>query len=335
MRVKLKLLFHTLWLSFAALWLGLEGWTFYGFITKPIANSEQSAVITIPPGASSGQVANILYQAQMIRHPTWFKWWLRYHEQDDKLQAGEFEIHPYWTLNELMAHLVSGQTVHYPVTFTPGETLQEAIKKVHHLPKLVGSVNSAIFSQALKEPSWQALEGYLLPETYHYQAGEKRLNILLRAHKMMQSTLDELWPTCQKDLPIKSIQELVILASVVEKETGVAAERPLIAGVFMNRLRQKMRLQSDPTVIYGMGASYKGNITKKDLRTKTPYNTYRIKGLPPTPIALPSKAALEAVCQPAKTSALYFVAKGKTGEHYFSQTLEEHNRAVRKYQLNK
>jgi len=177
-----------------------------------------------------------------------------------------------------------------------------------------------------------ALEGQFLPETYFYSANQTDESILLRSHKALQKVLNEAWQNRAKDLPLKSPYEALILASIVEKETGHAPERPLIAGVFINRLKKRMRLQSDPTVIYGMGAAYDGNIRKKDLQTKTAYNTYRINGLPPTPIALASADAIRAVMNPAKTTALYFVAKGG-GEHAFSNTLVEHNRAVRKYLL--
>jgi UPF0755 protein len=174
----------------------------------------------------------------------------------------------------------------------------------------------------------------LFPDTYRFVPGSADLEILRRAHATMKKRLAEAWDSRDADLPLKSAYEALILASIVEKETGAAAERPLVASVFVNRLRKGMRLQTDPTVIYGMGATFDGNIRKKDLTADTPWNTYTRDGLPPTPIAMPGAASLNAATHPAKSEFLYFVGKGD-GTHQFSRTLEEHNRAVAKYQLGK
>jgi UPF0755 protein len=177
-------------------------------------------------------------------------------------------------------------------------------------------------------------EGRFFPDTYVYDYGSSDLDILRRANARMEEILADVWPQRQDNLPIKSAEEALILASIIEKETSVAEERPMIAGVFVNRLRRGMKLQTDPTVIYGIGDAFDGNLTRKHLRTDTPYNTYTRKGLPPTPIAAVGRAALMAAVNPATTKALYFVAKGD-GSHQFSETLEQHNAAVKQFQLNK
>lgn len=333
---KLKLFIVTLLISGMALIGSVEGWAFYRFVSAPLSSISAPKVITIPAGSHAKQVANILYENQIIHHPTWFYWWLRMQEKGHLLKAGEYEIQPGWHLEDLIDHLISGKSIEYPVTFISGHTMMQSLKKMRQLENIQHSLPSDINLKALAEKLGitESAEGQILPETYYYRSGEKDTEILLRAHKKLQKVLQKAWQTRQKDLPLKSPYEALILASIVEKETGYEPERPMIAGVFINRLRKKMRLQSDPTIIYGMGDRYDGNIRKKDIRKKTAYNTYRINGLPPTPIALPSADAIQAVCQPAKTSALYFVAKGG-GQHYFSKTLQEHNRAVRKYLLKK
>jgi len=328
---QLKFIIFTIALCIGLIWITVEGWALKEFLTKPISNQTESVVIEIKRGSSTQRIAAQLYDAKMIRHPTWFVWWLKYQQKSHLLKAGEFKIDPKWTLEELVATLIEGKSVQYPVTLIAGHTVKEMLKALAE-SKLTGSVTQADLKDAL---GIKHLEGQFLPETYHFTAGETQLSILKRAHHALQKTLNDAWQTRDKSLPIDTPYEALTLASIVEKETGYAPERPTIAGVFVNRLNKGMRLQSDPTVIYGMGDAYAGDIRKKDLRTKTAYNTYRINGLPPTPIAMASKEAIEAVMHPEKTEAYYFVAKGSAGKHVFSKTLAEHNRAVRKYLLNK
>ncbi len=319
-------------------------WQVSQFLNTPISAQSDPVVIEIKPGSSAQRVANLLHQKGLLASPKWFTWYLRYQEKHHLIKAGEMTIQPHWLVDELIDHLIKGDTVQYPVTLIAGHTVQQALKTIQALPKIKQTldINNIAQLQALlniegkinpKYP-YANIEGQLLPETYHYQAGDTDKQIILRAHQALKNTLNTAWQSREKGLPIKTPYEALILASIVEKETGVAAERPKIAGVFVNRMRIPMRLQTDPTVIYGIGIGYDGNIRKKDLLTKTAYNTYKIDGLPPTPIALPSKEAIMAVMHPQKTKALYFVAKGG-GEHYFSKNLVEHNRAVRKYILNK
>lgn len=319
-------------------------WQWNAFLTQPIGSSQTAQVVEIPPGSSAHKVARLLQQQNLLSSPKWFVWYLRYLGQHQQLKAGEFEINPQWSVATLVEKLIQGQSVQYPVTLIAGQTVQQSLQMIQALPKIKRELNlqditalQAVFgfSQPVHDMyPYATLEGWLLPETYHYQAGDSDKQILLRAYQALKNRLDSAWQTRAKDLPLKTPYEALILASIVEKETGIAAERPKIAGVFIRRLKKGMRLQTDPTVIYGIGQSYDGNIRKRDLLTKTAYNTYRIYGLPPTPIALPSEQAIQAVLQPENTKALYFVAKGG-GEHHFSNTLEQHNRAVRKYLLNK
>jgi UPF0755 protein len=209
--------------------------------------------------------------------------------------------------------------------------LRAALAKAEPLVHKAATLDDAALMRALGHGG-QHPEGRFLPETYDYTRGDRDLDVLRRAHDAMDKALDAAWDTRAADLPLRSKEEALILASIVEKETGVADERPQIAGVFLRRLQLGMRLETDPTVIYGMGSAYAGNIRKADLLADNPYNTYRISGLPPTPIAMPGKAALQAVTHPAGGDALYFMAVGDgTGRHVFSHTYEEHQQAWRAY----
>lgn len=331
---KTKTFILTLFFSLFVIWLSVEGWAFKQFLTQPISSLQEPKVVSIPKGASAKKVAYLLHQAQLVRHPEWLVWVLKWEGKAEQVKAGEIEIQPQWTLEELIDALIQGKVVTYPVTFIAGETIKQSLESLAESPKMKFVLPSYDISDiqsklGLKHP----LEGQFLPETYFYAANETDFSVLKRSHEALKSVLNDAWKKRAENLPIKTPYEALILASIVEKETGYAPERPMIAGVFVNRLRKGMRLQSDPTVIYGIGESYDGNIRKKDLLTKTAYNTYRINGLPPTPIALASADAIQAVLNPAKTSALYFVSKGN-GQHIFSNTLTEHNKAVRHYILN-
>jgi len=249
-----------------------------------------------------------------------------------RLRAGEYRLEPGMTPTGLLHMLASGQGIQHKVTLVEGMTLEHVRDVLAQHPALVQegfALPAQGLMDALGDKSAIA-EGFFMPETYVFSRGDTDLSVLKRAHDAMRDTLAKLWAERDPELPLQNPQQALILASIVEKETGIAAERAKIAGVFVNRLRKGMKLQTDPTVIYGLGVAFDGNIRRRDLERDTPWNTYTRTGLPPTPIALPSKAALQAVLHPEKTTALYFVADGRGG-HVFSDTLDGHNRAVRRY----
>jgi UPF0755 protein len=322
----------------------VQVWQFKHFLSAPI--SQHSAVLEfeIVAGSSATKVAYQLHEKGYLSSPKWFLWYLNYQDKPGQIKAGEVKIYPYWTVEQLIEQLLKGTVIQYPATIIAGQTIQQTLQAIQTLPKITKELDLSQPKEVLKRLSidlnhyekypYAAIEGWFLPETYYYKAGDSDVDIALRAHKAMRDVLDQAWSKRQPELPIKTPYEALILASIVEKETGVPNERAEIAGVFVNRMHKKMRLQTDPTVIYGIGQQYDGNIRKVDLQASTPYNTYRIDGLPPTPIALPSREAIEAVMQPATTINLFFVAKGG-GEHHFSPNLDEHNNAVNRYILNR
>ncbi len=226
-----------------------------------------------------------------------------------------------------------GQQVSFSFTIIEGQALRDVLAAIKNTTNLKNDLNIEQLSQQVLSSDIH-LEGWLFPDTYHYHNNDTASSVLKRAAQKMQQTLDDAWQQRAQNLPYNSAYEVLIMASIIEKETGLASERPLIASAFVNRLNTNMRLQTDPTVIYGLGENFDGDIKRKDLRDYTPYNTYRIKGLPPTPIAMPSKAAILAAVNPPHSEYVYFVAKGD-GSHQFSTTLKQHNAAVKTYILNK
>ena len=247
-----------------------------------------------------------------------------------------YEISTATTPAQLLQKLAQGEVISYSLTLVDGQSFKQfrqVLKQQAKLKQLTPDWSAEEILKAVNA-SYDHPEGLFYPDTYHYTSSDSDLDILVRAHQRMSKLLAEAWAERAADLPYQSAYEALIMASIIEKETGVAWERPEIAGVFVNRLRRSMRLQTDPTVIYGLGDAYQGNITRQHLTTTTPYNTYRISGLPPTPIANPGLPAIEAALHPAATDKLYFVARGD-GSHYFSSTLQEHQQAVKQYQLNR
>ncbi|REC96082.1 endolytic transglycosylase MltG [Kushneria indalinina] len=252
------------------------------------------------------------------------------------LRAGEFEILPDMNAHALLDKLSSNDVVRYRVTIPEGRTftqMRQILNQAEPLEHKTQDMSDEEVMAALGEEG-EFPEGWFFPDTYQWHKGATDLELLKRAHDRMTGTLDEVWAERQSDLPIDSPYEALILASLIEKETGAPAERTRIAGVFVRRLEKGMRLQTDPTVIYGLGQAYDGSLTRADLTKSTRWNTYVIHGLPPTPIAMPGRASLEAAVNPAEGNELYFVSRGN-GEHQFSATLEEHNAAVRRYILNR
>jgi UPF0755 protein len=252
------------------------------------------------------------------------------------IQAGTYRLDKALTPNELLDKLARGDVVFIEMAFIEGTTFRQWLEQLRSSPHVRQTLAGKTPADVLADIGIgdRSAEGWLFPDTYRFAPGVSDVEILRKAHATMKKKLAEAWAARDPKVPLATPYEALILASIVEKETGVGSERPLIAAVFLNRLKGGMRLQTDPTVIYGMGQSFDGNIRKKDLAADTPWNTYTRDGLPPTPIAMPGAASLQAAVKPADTDALYFVSKGD-GSHQFSKTLDEHNRAVAKYQLRK
>jgi|TARA_B100001059_G_scaffold144987_1_gene144888 UPF0755 protein len=248
------------------------------------------------------------------------------------LKAGLYELDSTSVIDNIR-RINQGAQVSFSFTIIEGQPLREVITNIAKQTHLKQDLDEENLAKQISNKD-ENLEGWLFPDTYHYHSEDTASSVLKRAYSKMQTELDNAWQNRAHDLILNSPYEALILASIIEKETGLASERPLISAVFTNRLKSNMRLQTDPTVIYGIGADFDGDIKRKDLTTYTPYNTYKIKGLPPTPIAMPSRAALLAAVNPPESEYVYFVAKGD-GSHQFSKTLKEHNRAVQQYQLNK
>lgn len=306
-------------------------WQTKAFISTPLS-LQTPQLFTVPSGAHYHKVIAKFEDNGWMASSIWSKFAPRIYPELTRVQAGTFQIQPGQTLAEAFATLRSGQQYQDEITFVEGSTFAQWCKQLAsapHLDKTLDGMSEQAIADALGLKH-DKLEGLLLPETYAYDVGDTDIALLKRAARAMEVALEQAWQQRIEDLPIETPYQLLILASIIEKETAVASEREKVASVFVNRLRRGMRLQTDPTVIYGMGDQYEGNIRKRDLRTPTPYNTYVINGLPPTPIAMPGKAAIFAAAQPAKTDYYYFVATGKGG-HQFSTTLAEHNRAVRDY----
>jgi len=288
-------------------------------------------LVEIPRGDGPVRIATRLADAGVLNHPRWFAWAIRLSGQAQVLKAGEYAFTPGQAPAAILAQLVVGRVTRYSVTFIEGQTVADAWQRVRASPYLAPTPGLTLHGlmKALGEPT-VPVEGAFFPDTYVFRRGASDLQVLREARLRMKTELAKAWKERHAGLPLASPAEALVLASLVEKETGAAAERPMIAGVFLNRLRVRMRLQTDPSVIYGLGAAYDGNLRKADLRRDGPYNTYRRGGLPPTAIALPGRASLLAATQPAATEALYFVATGRgDGRHVFSATLKAHNAAVR------
>ena len=288
-------------------------------------------LVEIPRGDGPMRIATRLADAGIVKHPRWFAWAIRIKGQSQALKAGEYAFTAGQAPSAVLAQLVAGRVTRYSVTFIEGQTVAEAWQRVRASPYLAPTPGLTLHGlmKALGEPA-VPVEGALFPDTYIFRRGASDLQVLREARLRMKTELAKAWERRHAGLPLASPAEALVLASLVEKETGAAAERSMIAGVFLNRLRVRMRLQTDPSVIYGLGAAYDGNLRKADLRRDGPYNSYRRGGLPPTAIALPGRASLLAATQPATTDALYFVATGRgDGRHVFSATLKAHNAAVR------
>ncbi|QEP43668.1 endolytic transglycosylase MltG [Ectothiorhodospiraceae bacterium BW-2] len=321
----------------ASLLLGslLAGWIGMGFnhFSESLLNVD-GLVVTLERGDNLRDLSQKLYQQGVISHSDYFYYLGRWHGYGAKLRAGEFKLSGELTPKQLLQQLVSLPPRHYSFTLVEGwniEQLQRAVaadsKLQHQLEERLAPTELMARLGLEGHP-----EGQFMPDTYHYTRASTDIELLQRAYRAMQTFLQQQWPERQPELALKTPYEAQIMASIVEKETGLASERADIAGVFVRRLKRNMRLQTDPTVIYGLGEAFDGNLTRAQLRQDTPYNSYTRHGLPPTPIAMPGREAIVAALHPAKGSSLYFVARGD-GSHQFSATLKEHNAAVKTYQL--
>ena len=319
-----------------------------GQASSPMSIS-QPQLYTVEKGSNGYKVVRELRARELIDSPELAtKLWLKFFAANTHVKSGTYRLTPGLSLREVFGILSRGEEHYFAVSLVEGLTLKEWLVTLKAQTELINDVSLDQVEETINITSsvneekapmlWlseaSSAEGLFLADTYFFTANTATSSILTRAHKAMLDYVETQWQQRQEDLPLNSPYDALILASIIEKETAVSAERTKIAGVFVNRLRKNMRLQTDPTVIYGIGDTYDGNITRKHLRTPTPYNTYTIKGLPPTPIAMAGKDAIWAALNPMETDALYFVARGD-GSHEFSSSLAAHNAAVRKYQLNR
>lgn len=304
------------------------------YLDTPLAIAEEGYQLEIAPGTSFAAVTRRLVDEEVARLGPVLAAHARFSGDARRIKAGEYLLPAGTTPRTLLSQLVSGRVVLHRLTLIEGWTLKDILGALRAEPSLRATLTGKDPGEVARELElpFDSAEGAFLPETYLFPRGTSDRELLLRAHGALKQQLDRTWTGRAPDLPLQEPYELLILASIVERESALASERPLIAGVFVRRLRIGMRLQTDPTVIYGLGERFDGNLRRVDLETDTPWNTYTRGGLPPTPIAAASKEALEAAANPADGTALYFVATGKgDGSHQFSDNLGQHQAAVRKY----
>lgn len=304
------------------------------FLDSPVAVPEQGYALEIEPGAAFGQVAGRLQADGVIDNADLFRLWARWTGDAGSVHAGDYLIEAGATPRSLLEQFTSGSVRLFSFTIVEGWTYWELLDALHADANIRATLGNDDWPDFLRELGADAAspEGLFLPETYRFPRNTHDREVLEQAYELMQATLADEWPDRSPDTPVDSPYEALILASIVEKETARADERQRIAGVFARRLAKGMRLQTDPTVIYGIGPEFNGNLTRRDLRTDTAYNTYTRHGLPPTPIAMPGRAAIQAALNPADGTELYFVATGLgDGSHRFSTTKDEHDSAVREY----
>ncbi len=308
----------------------------YRYARTPAQTSETSAVVWIEPGQSFSETVAQLHELGLVRHPKKFRWLACLRRDEKRIRAGEYELSGSMSPGAILDTLVRGEILLHKVVIPEGSTVFKIAESLEN----AALVSQEAFLQAAFDPGLiKALgieggtfEGYLFPETYHFPKGVSAQEVINKMVSHFRSVFTAEWIERARARGL-STHQVVTLASIVEKETAKPEEQPLIAAVFLNRLKRGMRLESDPTVIYGI-KDFDGNLTRKDLETMTPYNTYQIHGLPPDPIANPGRASIEAVLYPSEESCLYFVSRND-GSHHFSRTLSEHNRMVRRYQLRR
>lgn len=297
-------------------------------------NISRTETLVVKPGMSLTAIGRRLAERGWLSHPYYFILQVRLKGLSRRIKAGEYSVDPGMTPLQLLGKLIQGKVIQYSLTIPEGLTFSEIIRLVRDQPELRHTLpddRPATVMQAIGKPG-QSPEGRFYPDTYYFPRGTTDVEFLRRAYQTMTRVLEEEWQARDMGLPYKKPYDALIMASIIEKETAIPEERERIAGVFVRRLERGMRLQTDPTVIYALGKNFDGDIRRRDLSTQSPYNTYVHAGLPPTPIAAPGRESIHAALHPEPGSALYFVSRGD-GSHQFSSTLEEHNRAVAKYQL--
>ncbi|PCJ19035.1 MAG: hypothetical protein COB04_06560 [Gammaproteobacteria bacterium] len=311
-------------------------------LNSPTGLSQKPALISVVPGMGLSSIAKKLAKSGIIDNGLVFSSYVRLLNKGGRIKAGEYQFNVGQNELEVLDQLITGQVVQHEFTFVEGWDFAQTLSHLNKNPAIKHTLGQELddrdqwFEHVMRAVGYagQNPEGLFYPETYYFTRGMTDVHLLQRAYLQMQKVLREEWELRAPELPYDSPYEALIMASMVEKETGLASERERIAGVFVRRLRKGMRLQTDPTVIYGLGKQYSGNLTRKHLKAYTPYNTYRIKAMPPTPIANSGRAAIHAALHPLAGNSLYFVARGDGG-HYFSATFDEHKKAVKKYQWNR
>jgi UPF0755 protein len=319
----------------SAIVISVFTWQYLSAISKPLEFGQVSFLVK--RGDTLSSIANRLVELGITEETLSIRVYARLNQVGSHILAGEYRFPEQITVSEFIHSLESGKNqIGIRLTIVEGWTFRQMREEINRASKLELTTSSWSDQEIMAELGFPKLhpEGQFYPDTYHYRLGDSDLMIFRKAFDLMQERVDRAWENRLPEIEIHSRYQALVMASIIEKESGVWEEQPEISGVFNNRLRLDMKLQTDPTVIYGIGDKYKGNITRKHLETDTPYNTYTRKGLPPTPIALPGESAILAAVNPLETESLYFVAKGE-GKHKFSRTLQEHNAAVKKYILDR
>ena len=319
-------------LSFAGGWLAMN---YKHYVSTPLPIAEPGYQHVIAAGTSLKRFSADLHRSGILPHPLYFKWMARFAGDSQAVKAGEYLFAPGITPPQLLQQVVSGAVIQHAFTIVEGWTFAQLLEALRHDDVITHTLDDLGPDQLMQRLGYagQHPEGRFMPDTYHFPRDTTDVAFLQRAYHSMTDLLNAEWAQRDQSLPYKTPYEALIMASIIEKETALPEERSEIAGVFVRRLKRGMRLQTDPTVIYGLGDRFDGNLRRRDLSSDSPYNTYMHSGLPPTPIALPGRASLHAALHPAAGDAIYFVARGD-GSHVFSATLEAHNKAVRRYQID-
>lgn len=317
--------------------IGIGYYFLHQFSKQYLNVTDDNQVFVLKKGTTSHQLAQQVKESNLLEQSHLLPYLSKLNPSLRSIKAGTYQLHPHMTVEEFLALLVSGKESNFSIQFVEGKRAKDWLNVIKNSPYIEQTLDGKTDEEIAKLLGIEgSIEGWLSPNTYLYTANTVDINLLKRAHMTMKNNLQKVWENRDSDLPYKSSYELLIIASIIEKETGLSSERANVASVFVNRLKAKMKLQTDPTIIYGLGDKYTGTIRRVDLNdTENPYNTYVIEGLPPTPIAMPSLASLEAAAHPAKTNYLFFVANG-TGGHTFSSNYNSHQQAVNQYrQLNR